>query len=292
MAKVLHRLKRYGESERILQELLQSPIKTDVVVVELHLWLAKVLVAMGKEESAKALLLGIIKEDARYQDSKQLNLALTRLLEGQGQWEESTNHLERVMAFDPADPDVLASLAANYFYSEQPELAVMCYERLLDLGHCTASIWNNYALSKFYSGDFDQVYECFEEAIGAAVQDTEHADLWFNISQVAVCCGDLEWARSCLQLATHYEPGHAESLNNMGVMGDDGGLSDCRRLFEQSCKKGSGLFEPFYNLAMLERSEGRLESALANARKAHSNYPMHRGCQSMIEGLLSEINEF
>jgi tetratricopeptide repeat protein 8 len=36
--------------------------------------------------------------------------------------------------------------------------------------------------------------------------------------QVAIGIGDLSWAQQCFRLAAALDPGHAEALNNLGVL--------------------------------------------------------------------------
>lgn len=69
----------------------------------------------------------------------------------------------------------------------------------------------------FYSGQYDLTLGCFERAIATASDDSA-ADVWFNVAQVAIGIGDLQVAYEALKVAIACDPGHAESLNNLGVL--------------------------------------------------------------------------
>ena len=49
----------------------------------------------------------------------------------------------------------------NYFYNDQPELALRYYRHILQLGTCNAEIYNNIALCCFYSQQFDYRWKKF-----------------------------------------------------------------------------------------------------------------------------------
>ena len=285
LAKTLLRLNKFQESETLFRELLQDSSSKDL---QLTLWLGRLYSTAGKYGKAEKCLTEALNVDP---NSKQLRLVLAQVMEERGKWENSSSILERVISLDPTDPEALSLLAANYFYDEQPELSKVCYERMLDLGHSYSSaVWNNYGLCKFYCGDLDAVHGCFEEALDVATDNIERADVWFNMSHVAIRCGDLEWARGCLRLTVHYDPTHAEAYNNMAVIGNIPHQT-LHGLLELSMKHGPNLFEPFYNAALLDSHQGRLESALKYARMAQNNFPVHFDKSAFLGSLLAEINE-
>jgi len=46
----------------------------------------------------------------------------------------------------------------------------------------------------------------------------ERADIWYNISFVALTIGDLKFAYYCLKMAVMSDYTHFESLTNLGVL--------------------------------------------------------------------------
>ena len=52
----------------------------------------------------------------------------------------------QVLALDASNVEAIACLAADHFYSDQPELALRYYRRLLQVGRCTACQGNEMLL--------------------------------------------------------------------------------------------------------------------------------------------------
>lgn len=57
--------------------------------------------------------------------------------------------------------------------------------RLLQMGLYNAELFNNLGLCSFYAQQFDVVTACFENALRLAL-DENAADVWYNISHVAI----------------------------------------------------------------------------------------------------------
>ena len=55
---------------------------------------------------------------------------------------------------------------------------------------------------------------------------------------------------------------------------------------------GAALFEPHFNMAILELCQGYLESALDFARKAQQRFPSFKPALDLVNSLLNEINSF
>lgn len=58
---------------------------------------------------------------------------------------------------------------------------------------------------------------CFERALTLS-DDTNVADVWYNIGHVAIGVGDLGLAYQAFKIAVSNNPNHAESFNNLGVL--------------------------------------------------------------------------
>ena len=81
-----------------------------------------------------------------------------------------------------------------------------------------AEVYNNLALCSFYAQQYSTALPYFEKALQAAQEDSLIADIWFNISHIAMNVGDLDMSRECLKLAIASNSNHAEAWNNLGVM--------------------------------------------------------------------------
>ena len=87
-------------------------------------------------------------------------------------------------------------------------------------GRCrfSAELFNNLGLCCFYAQQFDMALGCFERALGMA-EDEAMADVWYNLSHIAIGLGDVSLCYHCLKLAVCCDPTHAEAYNNLGTLG-------------------------------------------------------------------------
>ena len=72
----------------------------------------------------------------------------------------------QVLALDASNIEAIACMAANHFYSDQPELALRYYRRLLQMGVSNAQLWTNLGLCCFYASQYDITLSCFDKARG------------------------------------------------------------------------------------------------------------------------------
>jgi tetratricopeptide repeat protein 8 len=78
---------------------------------------------------------------------------------------------------DASSIEAIASIAGHYFYSDQPEIALRFYRRLLQMGVNNTELWTNIGLSCFYCSQYDITLSCFERALSLA-DDSNMADIW------------------------------------------------------------------------------------------------------------------
>lgn len=60
------------------------------------------------------------------------------------------------------------------------------YRRILSLGVHSAELYCNIALCCLYGGQIDLVLPCFQRALAAAKTTDQKADIWYNLSFVAI----------------------------------------------------------------------------------------------------------
>ncbi len=92
----------------------------------------------------------------------------------------------QVLFFDSTNIEAIACLASQHFYTDQPEIALRYYRRLLQMGVNNAELWANLGLCCFYSSQYDMCLGCFEQALQLA-DDSALGDIWYNIGQVGGC---------------------------------------------------------------------------------------------------------
>lgn len=69
--------------------------------------------------------------------------------------------------------------------------AVSGARRLLQVGVYNCQLYNNLGLCCFYAQQYDMALPCFERALSLVADDDELADVWYNLSHVALVGGIL-----------------------------------------------------------------------------------------------------
>ena len=146
-----------------------------------------------------------------------LLLAAARVQDQVNNTEAGMALYKQVLQMEASSVEAVSCLAAHQFYSDQPEIALRYYRRLLQMGVQTAELWNNLGLCCFYSGQYDMCLTCLERAIQLS-DDSTSADVWYNISHLAIGIGDLGLAYQALKIAVSGDNSHAEAYNNLAVL--------------------------------------------------------------------------
>jgi len=187
--------------------------------------------------------------------------------------ERATALYKQVLQTDAANVEALACLAAQHFYSDQPEVALRHYRRLLQMGVSTPELWTNLGLCCFYSGQYDMCLSCFDRALALAGDDTA-AEVWYNVSQVAVGIGDLGLAHQACRVAVAVDSGHAEAYNSLGVLEmRKGNMEAARANFATAARLAEHLHEPLYNGALLAYKTGDFAEAFSLVSRALAAAP-------------------
>lgn len=204
-----------------------------------------------------------------------LLLCTARVHDALGDTDAGLELYKRVLAVDATSIEAIACLASYHFYADQPELALRYYRRLLQMGVSNAEIWNNLGLCCFYASQYDMTLNCFERALAVA-GDASAADIWYNISQVAIGIGDLSLAQQCLKIAISLDSNHAEAYNNLGVLecrkGND---QAARALFRSGQRMAEHVFELHFNGALGAFKAGDFQEAHELVGAALAAYPEH-----------------
>lgn len=67
--------------------------------------------------------------------------------------------------------EAIACIGMNHFYSDQPELSLRFYRRLLQMGINNAELFNNLGLCCFYAQQYDMTLACMERALSLADEE-------------------------------------------------------------------------------------------------------------------------
>lgn len=195
----------------------------------------------------------------KFPGDTQLLVAAARVHDMLNDVDRSVAVYKDVLQLDASNIEAVACLAANYFYSDHPEVALRYYRRLLQMDVHTAELWCNLGLCCFYASQYDLTLSCFDRALALASDDCM-ADIWFNVGQVAVGIGDLGLAYQAFKIAVSVDSGHAEAFNNLGVLElRKGNLEQARANFQLAESLADFMFEPSYNRGAL-----RLETVTVN----------------------------
>ncbi|KAJ3105780.1 Cullin-4B [Phlyctochytrium planicorne] len=254
------RLNLFKDAERYLQSSLKEQViyfsvaqssnehSKDMLITRQYL--GKLFLKLGQTNSA----LQVYKEATEafpYATAPLTRLA--RLHEEMYNLSMSITIYKKILSIDSSNVEALASLAANYFYDDQPEIALRYYRRLLQMGkEKCAEIWNNLGLCSFYSQQYDLAIPCFERALACSTNDQMLADVWYNVGHVACSTGDLDFAYKCFKICITCNSNHAEGWNNLGVLEVQMAKSmvTAQDHFLRSSTLSSYIYEPFYNLAL------------------------------------------
>lgn len=109
----------------------------------------------------------------------------------------------QVLSFDASNVESIACLASHHFYTDQPEVALKHYRRLLQMGVQNTELWNNLGLCCFYASQYDMTLSCFERALALA-SDENMADVWCVPRRVASVAG--VWAPTADACTLHRPP--------------------------------------------------------------------------------------
>ncbi|GMT10190.1 hypothetical protein PFISCL1PPCAC_1487 [Pristionchus fissidentatus] len=182
----------------------------------------------------------------RFPEDTTLMIGLARTHERLNQMEESVNIYKQVAKTKANDIESIACIATDYFYDDQPEIALK------------------------------RAHQEMEKEVAA--------DVWYNTGQIALNIGDVKMATRCFRLALTCDADHAESLTNLGViMMKQDKLEQARSMFYSAVAKAPYQFEPHFNLALLCEKSGLYAEARSSIKKALELFPDHSPSQKLFD---------
>ncbi|GJQ87316.1 hypothetical protein Trydic_g17364 [Trypoxylus dichotomus] len=178
---------------------------------------------------------------------------LARLHEILGDIQNSIKLYRNVVIEDAMNAEAIACIGVYHFYNNQPELALRYYRRILAMGAHSAELYNNLGLCCLYSQQLDLTLVCFQRALDLATDPLVKAEVWYNLSHVAIGAGDLHLAIHCLNVCLSCDPSHAPALNNLAVFNHKMGKSNLAKAYLVSAKNADPeLREALGNLEHLD----------------------------------------
>lgn len=100
--------------------------------------------------------------------------------------QSSVRMYRQIIKTEPMNAEALSCIAVHHFYNNNPETALLYYRRILSMGAHSAELYCNIGLCCLYGGQLDLVYACFERAMRLVSTSEQKADIWYNLSFVAL----------------------------------------------------------------------------------------------------------
>ncbi|XP_048830662.1 tetratricopeptide repeat protein 8 isoform X2 [Brienomyrus brachyistius] len=284
LGKCYYRLGLYREAEKQFRSALANQ-----EVVDTYLYLAKVYQRLDQPITA----LTLFKQGLdHFPGEVTLLTGIARIHEEMNNMASATEYYKEVLKQDNTHVEAIACIGSNHFYTDQPEIAMRFYRRLLQMGVYNCQLYNNLGLCCFYAQQYDMALPCFERALSLVADDDELADVWYNLSHVALGIGDLALAYQCCKLALASNNNHAEAYNNLAVLEFRKGRIEQAKAFLQTASSlAPHMYEPHFNLSTLSDKMGDLQSSYVAAQKSEGAFPEHMDTQKILKSLRQHFAE-
>lgn len=278
LGKCYYRLGLYRDAEKQFKSTLKHQDTVDG-----YLYLCKVYVRLDQP----LLAIDVYKQGlVAFPGETTLLTGIARIYEGLNDMTNAVKFYKDVLHHDNTHIEAIACIANFHFYTDQPEIALRYYRRLLQMGVYNAELFNNLALCCFYAQQYDMTLSSFERAISLSADDLTSSDIWYNVGQVSLGIGDSNLAHQCFRLALASNNDHAEAYNNLGVLElRKGRVDQARAFFQSSQSLAPHMFEAHYNFASLSDQVGDLQSSYRAAQQAVDAYEDHCDSKELLEQL-------
>ncbi|XP_025900480.1 tetratricopeptide repeat protein 8 isoform X2 [Nothoprocta perdicaria] len=278
IGKCYYRLGLYREAEKQFKSALKQQDMIDTI-----LYLAKVYLRLDQPVTA----LNLFKQGLdRFPGEVALLCGIARIYEEMNNISSAAEYYKDVLKQDNTHVEAIACIGSNHFYSDQPEIALRFYRRLLQMGVYNCQLFNNLGLCCFYAQQYDMTITSFERALSLAENEEETADVWYNLGHVAVGIGDLNLAYQCFQLTLVNNNDHAEAYNNLAVLEmRKGHIEQARALLQTASSLAPHMYEPHFNFATLSEKIGDLQRSYTAAQKSEEAFPGHVDTQQLLKQL-------
>lgn len=278
LGKAYSKLGLFREAEKQLQSslLLQDMVSTHIELAKVHLRLDLPLTALAHLKNAAAA----------HPHEPGLLLAAARVHDMVNNLDEAAAGYREVLEMDGSNVEAMACLAANQFYTDQPQLSLRLYRRLLQMSVGDSQVWNNVGLSCYFSRQYDMSLGCFARALEQAAGDASTLSaIWYNIGCVALGIGNTNLAHQAWEVAASIDPQNAEAVSNLASLDlrqESTSLAAHANL-KLARTLGPHLFEPFHNGAVAAFKAGDVAGAFALVQQALSVFSAHADSLELLE---------
>ncbi|XP_058423502.1 tetratricopeptide repeat protein 8 isoform X3 [Diceros bicornis minor] len=278
IGKCYYRLGMYREAEKQFKSALKQQ-----EMVDTFLYLAKVYISLDQPLTA----LNLFKQGLeKFPGEVTLLCGIARIYEEMNNISSASDYYKEVLKQDNTHVEAIACVGSNHFYSDQPEIALRFYRRLLQMGVYNCQLFNNLGLCCFYAQQYDMTLTSFERALSLTENEEEAADVWYNLGHVAVGIGDTNLAHQCFRLALVNNNNHAEAYNNLAVLEmQKGHVEQARALLQTASSLAPHMYEPHFNFAVVSDKIGDLQRSYVAAQKSEAAFPDHVDTQHLIKQL-------
>ncbi|KAJ7404709.1 Tetratricopeptide repeat protein 8 [Willisornis vidua] len=306
IGKCYYRLGLYREAEKQFKSALKQQDMVDT-----FLYLAKVYLRLDQPVTA----VNLFKQGLdRFPGEVTLICGIARIYEEMNNISSAAEYYKDVLKQDNTHVEAIACIGSNHFYSDQPEIALRFYRRLLQMGVYNCQLFNNLGLCCFYAQQYDMTLSSFERALFLAENEEETADVWYNLGHVAVGIGDLNLAYQCFKLTLVNNNDYAEAYNNLAVLEMRKGHVEqprvfinlngiqlyyaytigvtmlkmaflARALLQTASSLAPHMYEPHFNFAILSEKLGDLQRSYTAAQKSEEAFPGHVDTQQLLKQL-------
>uniref|UniRef100_H3AU47 Tetratricopeptide repeat domain 8 n=1 Tax=Latimeria chalumnae TaxID=7897 RepID=H3AU47_LATCH len=276
LGKCYYRLGLYREAEKQFKSALKQQDMVDT-----FLYLAKVYIPLDQPITALTLLKQGLDHFPR---EVTLLTGIARIHEEMNNISSATEYYKEVLKQDNTHVEAIACIGSNHFYSDQPEIALRFYRRLLQMGVYNCELFNNLALCCFYAQQYDMTLSSFQRALSLATNDEEVADVWYNLGHVAVGIGDLNLAYQCLKLCLANNNNHAEAYNNLAVLEMRKGHTEQYSIALHT-QIHTHIYKIYFLFIYYYSQVGDLQSSYIAAQKAKAAFPDHVDTCHLIKQL-------
>ena len=267
---------------REAEKQFKSALK-DQPIIDTFLELSNIYLRLDLPNSALDVL---YEGNEKFTLEPRLLLGMARIYEMLNNLDKANKSFKSVLVLDASNVEAIACLGANYFYSDQPEMASRYYRRLLQMGISTPELWNNIGLCCLYASQYDMALSCLLRAFDGA-NDNELEDIWYNIGQVGILIGDLNLAYQAFKITISINGTHMEALNNLAVLEIRRKKIDQGRNYLNMAEDNSHIFESNYNLAVLNYQTGNFQGSYNCAKTAIELNPLHQESIELLNKLES-----
>uniref|UniRef100_A0A671KVY5 Uncharacterized protein n=1 Tax=Sinocyclocheilus anshuiensis TaxID=1608454 RepID=A0A671KVY5_9TELE len=251
--------------------------------VDTYLYLAKVYQRLDQPITA----LNVFKQGLDHFPAEvTLLTGIARIHEEMNNMISATEYYKEVLKQDNTHVEAIACIGSNNFYTDQPEIALRFYRRLLQMGVFNCQLYNNLGLCCVYAQQYDMTLSSFERALALVSSDEEQADIWYNLGHVAVGIGDLTLTYQCFKLALAFNNNHGEAYNNLAMLElRKGRIEQAKAFLQTAASLSPHMYEPHFNFAMLSDKVGDLQSSYMAAQKSEDAFPEHVDTQQILKNL-------